>query len=1139
MVSHVTTSYPTLYIQEFNVCGCEGVDIFGDPVRIEKSQGILGLTLKICQAKADEDEKGSNRDGDEVDDVDGNLDVASVGSREQSQASGLLLGQRNGLNPASQEMYSTQIPNDLVPRQHKTTEFTDNHRPSDEHYLLSHLPSKNGNPAKSASRAPSHHPSQTPAPEGADPTTNTKSTPTTAPGRSRISGEQSSSRQPTNCQDRRSEQSDARSVSAGTSRDKLGSRSGSQNIGTKSKNGEDAASNRSSAPRNESMNQETSYSKTSLDPTQQKDVSSMDKQATGSPANLNKTHCGSDERGQRVASKDRTNDVWKYWKRIRRRDVMIPQDQEELIESPDSWVPPEAGKRMPQAHIPVGLLKQWNEIQAKRLSTRTVAPTEQVRTDELPSESSTSSSSSSAVEIGHEDWPPSPTGRNDDIVPADSSPPTFSRDRLRNASRPNVSEGQGEVDSSNVIVHQNENDANVSRDTPLAKRFARDLPPATQGTDGAESEMEISVPKGSGTMSSQEHHNTIGDGPPNAAVPLPSTEETGRNSARQSRPDPPSRPQSSRRSGNGGVEKTVLTPDDEPNQIPSGVLVPATYGSGDIPSQPRASGWTQPDKSQDSTSADEDKAVEKQLTSELDSFSSSVHMPGQHDPFKTGVTLSKNRDDSMQATDKDAVVCDAADAEESQVTATPACNKRKLDDSESARPAKLRRVTEEPVAHSRGTTRHSVERKSLGAENRQPYFSGDIAGSAGQAIYNSFKNAYPNYEGDIKTFKRSCRNLQLLCAERNLKRTLLWDDYVGRERTEYRGYLRECLQQNKSPGPYKTYFVNNVTVPRFKMRNLSAKRVAAIVDDNEIDDGEESESHASNANRHSSPDQHPLQDNSRSGQEPNTEVDNPPRTDHVAEYPGSEHRASGAACENIDGEDSDETESTEWYECDETHETASIELGDADNDWRAAVNDKEKTHSGDGDINMEDEETVVVRDEEARAHTEDTDHGASKRPSKYKDVIEIEESDTDTVVHTGVTEASPRKHEARKVRSASDKRQEKSTRTEESQKRDSQPDVEGPLYPPYNPPSGPAKNTLEQRERKSNRQPWWKDPKTPFKDFARLYAGLKDELGRFRRTSDTQWPPVDGDGVIIPKEMGSTRPGDSTEGGMETMGWHL
>ena len=51
---------------------------------------------------------------------------------------------------------------------------------------------------------------------------------------------------------------------------------------------------------------------------------------------------------------------WARMRKIRRKDIRIPKDQEALFENGDSWIPADVGHPTPQGHVPPVLLQEWN-----------------------------------------------------------------------------------------------------------------------------------------------------------------------------------------------------------------------------------------------------------------------------------------------------------------------------------------------------------------------------------------------------------------------------------------------------------------------------------------------------------------------------------------------------------------------------------------------------------------------------------------------------------------------------------------------------------------------------------------------------------------------------------------------------------
>jgi hypothetical protein len=77
-------------------------------------------------------------------------------------------------------------------------------------------------------------------------------------------------------------------------------------------------------------------------------------------------------------------------------------------------------------------------------------------------------------------------------------------------------------------------------------------------------------------------------------------------------------------------------------------------------------------------------------------------------------------------------------------------------------------------------------------------------------IFDSFKEAYPMYTGDIKHFQSQCIQMIKLDREDKMVPKWQWDDFIIRNRTDYKEYALECVDQGRDPEPYHRFYKDEV-----------------------------------------------------------------------------------------------------------------------------------------------------------------------------------------------------------------------------------------------------------------------------------------------------------------------------------------
>ncbi|KAL8773224.1 MAG: hypothetical protein Q9209_001901 [Squamulea sp. 1 TL-2023] len=119
------------------------------------------------------------------------------------------------------------------------------------------------------------------------------------------------------------------------------------------------------------------------------------------------------------------------FKKIRSRDLRIPKNQQDLLESEDSWLPAKPGHREPVAHVPPAVLEEWiRSAEAEIIKGQTGKPRDDAAdalqdAADRPTEDEQEETSETQpdIPISSQDWPASPPARAPwSGHPPDSSP---------------------------------------------------------------------------------------------------------------------------------------------------------------------------------------------------------------------------------------------------------------------------------------------------------------------------------------------------------------------------------------------------------------------------------------------------------------------------------------------------------------------------------------------------------------------------------------------------------------------------------------------------------------------------------------------------------------------------------------------
>ncbi len=77
-------------------------------------------------------------------------------------------------------------------------------------------------------------------------------------------------------------------------------------------------------------------------------------------------------------------------------------------------------------------------------------------------------------------------------------------------------------------------------------------------------------------------------------------------------------------------------------------------------------------------------------------------------------------------------------------------------------------------------------------------------------VYQSFKEAYPEYTGGTKHFANLCVQMYELDQEDKMVPKWQWDDYIVRNRTDYKDYAMDCADKGEDPEPYHRFYKDSI-----------------------------------------------------------------------------------------------------------------------------------------------------------------------------------------------------------------------------------------------------------------------------------------------------------------------------------------
>ncbi|KAL1966354.1 hypothetical protein VTN77DRAFT_4496 [Rasamsonia byssochlamydoides] len=802
-----------------------------------------------------------------------------------------------------------------------------------------------------------------------------------------------------------------------------------------------------------------------------------------------------------MVKKSDPSDPWEGMTKISRRDVMIPKDQMELLQSPDCWIPAEPGKITPRCHVPPKLLQKWNEMMSRKRS-RSIPDnvsehSHSANTEPEPALPSVSSSalqpeSESEDESEQLSWSSSPSNRDPpkQIVPPDSSP-LRRRESVRRPDTLAINNDAAAVEEPTLesqTVPVGEAQDQHSEDEANDSEGRRSIAPLSNGYEAQQdirsdpSEMEVSVPCALGAVqediTSQVEDQEITSSGASLLAPTSSEKvqvietlderlRSKRMNIDHSSPRGSILHQSSSEVTKPSSQSRIVNSYDSSGRAVEGDQDPfaRTQGSlGDKGTQ--NSGGDRRDHITMShpetlASAEEfptnsgfslDFNMSSQPAASGMSGLSGISSGPDHDLPEPSQLFKQSQSGPQSQTEVQASsVRDGSPQDNSgmEIDVAPATSlKRRADESDQNEQSPPKRPRPAPTSHGDTPGNFSANLMSVTVHHRKNEALSDTNHDKAHEVYDKFRRDYPTYTGDFTHFTRMCSKLQALRNRGLMQRSFLWDDFVIQHLTDYARYLQQCLSAVEEPQKYEDYFCAKFGKPTYKKRSLTVRgidiaasqctsRVSVDPVVPSVVRGEATTSFTGSPVKRLSG----LQERSPKGAPSN-------------EVPESMHDAPAA--DDMADDDTDDDEGTH-----ENHETASIELGDEEG---VPVNNP-------GDIDR-------------AASTEVT-----AKTSRSMEVSSESEGDTS---------------EEESEESGSEAGDERPGRT-----------LADLLLAPPPQPSGPV---------------WSDSPNTPFKIWARADQNLLIE----RRRRGGAAMPTDEKGVIQPPLY----PREGWENGMRTLGWN-
>ncbi|RAO69095.1 uncharacterized protein BHQ10_005107 [Talaromyces amestolkiae] len=549
-------------------------------------------------------------------------------------------------------------------------------------------------------------------------------------------------------------------------------------------------------------------------------------------------------------------DPWSGMKTLRRRDVVIPAEQEELLERKDCWIPPDIGQPYPQGHVPPTLLREWNtkmtrlfaNARKSHASSQKAEPSRE-QEDEQPSSSKSIPDESESESEAEVPWSPSPPRDLPKSVAPPDSPTRQDHDReLADITEKDINgiadpmdgvdlETQtplsgSQVDQSNESTHR----ADISVDDnqghnsnlSLEPRSTVQSPSVASQNEAVEpsddSDMETAIPQAL-LVRSQDIASQIEFSEP----PAPSSSIANSAPAGQVQIlDTPAAVL--RRAAAKRAENALTHSQDWPAQQSSSESNKSSL-------QPMASSLhnTEGSSGQEHQSQDAQRPLvgDSQITNgDLQGSSLSSHQDSQRlleyipeSSFRSPGPHTQVRSQHHEH------------KERAEIDPSPSKTMENRNDLKRKAAEPVDQVTEEsPSKRARKLPNRTIDASNI-QNTVDVYHDTSNQGiheyvslnKDALRVYDMFKRSYPRYAGNFDHFQVLCFDLESLHRRGLLERPLFWDDFIMRHWVDYGTHVQKCISSGEDYESYEDFFCRHFTRPFCRKRNLTPRTLNIVV----------------------------------------------------------------------------------------------------------------------------------------------------------------------------------------------------------------------------------------------------------------------------------------------------------------------
>ncbi|KAF3399122.1 hypothetical protein DPV78_006313 [Talaromyces pinophilus] len=560
-------------------------------------------------------------------------------------------------------------------------------------------------------------------------------------------------------------------------------------------------------------------------------------------------------------------DPWSGMTKLRRRDVVIPEDQEELLERKDCWIPPDVGQPYPQGHVPPNLLWEWTTKM-----TRLFADARKTHA------SSQKAESSREQEDDHEDdQPPSPKPLSDEgesdseaesEIPWSPSPP---RDQPKSAAPPDSPTQQDNDRRPADITKKHANgtadpvdgvNLETQAGTPLSPSGVDQRADSTQDADaspdynqGHNSNMSLQ-PRSTVQSPSKDHRSQdevaelSDDSDMEMAVPQALLINSQDIASQIVFSGPLACDSSNVSSAPTGQVQILNTPAVALNRAAAKRTEHAPSHSQDWTAQQSSSGSNKSSSQLIANSLNDTEAssshshqlqdaqrplvADSQITNgDLPGSSLSSHQDSQR-------LLEVIPDSSLRLSGPHTQVSPQRhESPQERVENGPSPSRAMVNGNGLKRRAA--ELEEEVIEESPSKQAKMLPDRTVDAPRIQNTVDADYdavdqrnnehasLNNGALRVYDMFKRSYPKYAGNFDHFQALCFDLQSLHRRGVLESSFLWDDFIMRHWVDYGTHVQKCISSGEEYESYEDFFCRNFTKPSFRKRNLTHRTLNIVV----------------------------------------------------------------------------------------------------------------------------------------------------------------------------------------------------------------------------------------------------------------------------------------------------------------------